>query len=81
MSRKSRNRKRYVCCPACGEVVFKGTVAESEHICHKCGATIGAWVKDGVVVVYDPIDESREESTAHRLSTYLDALARDKDKV
>ena len=74
MSRKSKTRKRYVCCPACGEVVFKGTVAESEHICRKCGATIEALVKDGVVVVYDITDNVLDESTVHRLSTYLEAM-------
>lgn len=75
MSKKNKSRKRCVCCPACGEIVFKGTITESEHICRKCGANIGAWVKDGVVVIYDPTDEGREESTAHRLYSYLDSLA------
>ncbi len=75
MSRKSRNKKRCVCCPACGSIVFKGILAESEHICPNCNTPIVALVKDGVVVVYDASDEIREESTAHRLYTYLDSLS------
>ena len=80
MSRKSRSKKRCVCCPACGSIVFKGTITESEHICPKCGAAIGAWMKDGVVIVYDTKDESLEESTAHRLYSYLDSLTEHKAK-
>lgn len=76
MSRKSSSKKRCVCCPACGGIVFKGTVTESEHICPKCGTPLEAWVKDGVVIVYDPSDDEIEESTAHRLSSYLRSLCR-----
>ena len=75
MSRKSRSKKHCVCCPACGSIVFKGTITESEHICPNCHTSIAALVKDGVVVVYDTSDEGREESTAHRLYAYLDSLS------
>ena len=75
-SRTSGNKKRCVCCPICGGIVLKGTVTDSEHICRKCGAAVGAWVKDGVVIVYDPSDESIEETTAHRLFAYLDTLSK-----
>jgi acetyl-CoA carboxylase beta subunit len=76
MSRKSNEKKRCVCCPACGGMVFKGTVSESEHICPKCGMLMGALVKNGIVLVYDPTDQNFEEPTAHGLSSYLENLHR-----
>ena len=74
MSRRSSSKKRCVCCPACGGIVFKGTITDSEHHCPKCGRPVEAWVKDGVVIVYDPSDDRFEESTANRLLSYLDNL-------
>ena len=70
-----KNRKCCVCCPSCGKIVFKGTFTESEHICPKCRAAIGVWMKDGVVIVYDRQDESRKETTAYRLNSYLESLS------
>ena len=76
MSRRSSNKKRCVCCPACGDIVFKGTLADTEQVCKKCGANIGAWVMDGVVVLYDPKGEGIEETTVHRLSSYLESISK-----
>lgn len=74
MSRKSSVKKSCVCCPACGSMLFKGTVAESEHVCPNCKTPLEAWVMNGAVLVYDPTNENFDESTAHRLSTYLESL-------
>lgn len=57
---KFREDKRYVCCPACGKVLQKSKITNSEIKCWNCGDRLAIYVRDGVVIIAEStIEEQR----------------------